>query len=59
MKVLIVYDNGINASQELEYFSEYNRINAKGIKEEARQTLINKLGRIAKSYTVKAIYRND
>lgn len=59
MKVLIVYDNGINASQEIEYFSKYNRINARGIREEAKQTLINKLGWKARNYTIQAIYRND
>lgn len=52
MKVRIYYDNGIDYG-ELEYFSRYNRINAKGIKGEAKQELVNRLGyQVASNYKI-------
>lgn len=40
MKVTVIYDNLQTQSSEFTYFSEFNRINAKGIKEEAKSKLI-------------------
>lgn len=59
MKVLICFDNGDSYYNEVEYFSKYSRINAKGIKEEAQQTLIDKYGQHAKNYEITALYRQD
>ena len=59
MKVLINYDNGVSYFGELEYFSKYNRINARGIKEEARRVLLNKLGNSARYYKILDLLRID
>lgn len=56
MKVSVYYDNGVNFG-EFEYFSKYNRINANGIKEEARNKMINKFGTHAKNYEIISISR--
>lgn len=58
MEVLIVFDNLQGELKELTYYSEFNRINAKGIKEEAKQKLLNTYGYNAKNYEIKKLYRN-
>lgn len=42
MQVTIMYDNLQSGLQELTYFSKYNRINARGLYDEARNVLIRK-----------------
>lgn len=43
MKVCVVWDNGHDFG-EFEYFSNYSRINAKGIKEEAYDEMSKRYG---------------
>ena len=58
MKVLIM--GFINDDKiELEYYSKYNRINAKGIKEEAEHELFKHFGTISKYVEIIGIYRQD
>lgn len=59
MKVLIVFDNLQGTSQEMTYFSKFGRINAKGIKEEAKNELIKRFGKHAKDYEIINLYRED
>lgn len=56
MKVLVSYDNGTSYG-EFEYFSKYNRINAMGIKEEAKQKMVDKFGSHAKYYEIISMSR--
>lgn len=56
MKIRIYYDTKHDFG-ELEYFSKYNRINAKGIKEEAKNELIKHYGKSATNYEVKDLTR--
>lgn len=58
MKVIILYDNFQSEKKEYSYYSKYNRINAKGIKEEAKQKLIQTFGNRAKNYEIIEIYRD-
>ena len=58
MRVLI--EGFINDDRiELEYYSKYNRINAKGIKEEAAHELFKNFGTISKYVEITGIYRQD
>ena len=43
MKVLVLWDDGHDRG-EFEYFSKYNRINAKSIKEEAYYEMAKRYG---------------
>lgn len=59
MKVTIIFQNLEGERQELYYFSNYDRINAKGIKEEAKRVLVNKLGNHARNYEIINLYREE
>ncbi len=56
MKVKVYYDNGTSYG-EFEYYSEYDRINAKGIKEEAENKMVNRYGKHARYYEIVKISR--
>lgn len=56
MKVLVVWDDGHDFG-EFEYFSNYSRINAKGIKEEAKLQMIQRYGYNTRNREIKNIYR--
>lgn len=56
MQVRVFYDNGHDYG-EFEYFSKYDRINAKGIKEEIESVMIRKFGKIAYYYNIIQFYR--
>lgn len=56
MKVRVFYDNG-NDYGEFEYFSQYNRINAKGIKEEMQREMYLKYGSSVKYKKITGFYR--
>lgn len=56
MKVCVVWDNGHDTG-EFEYFSNYSRINAKGIKEEAKSQMIQRYGYNTRNREIKNIYR--
>ena len=56
MKVRVCYDNGHDYG-EFEYFSKYNRINAKGIKEEVKSAMRQRYGKRAYNYIVTDFYR--
>lgn len=43
MKVRVFYDNG-HDNGEFEYFSKFNRINARGIKEEIHHEMLQRYG---------------
>lgn len=58
MRVRVIYDTGHDYG-EFEYFSKYNRINAKGIKEEIKSQMIRKYGRSGSYYTISQFYRVD
>lgn len=58
MRVRVIYDTGHDYG-EFEYFSKYNRINAKGIKEEIKSQMIRKYGRNAYNYDISQFYRVD
>ena len=58
MKVLICYDTGHDYGS-FTYFSQYDRINAKGVKEEAQKELIKRKGSGARDYKITGIYRED
>ena len=58
MQVTIMYDNLQSGLQELKYFSKYNRINARGLHDEARNVLINNFGQKAKNYEIIDIFRD-
>lgn len=51
MKVRVYYDDGHDYG-EFEYFSKFNRINARGIKEEIHHELLQRYG-ISKSKYIK------
>lgn len=53
MRVRVCYDNG-NDYCDFEYFSNYNRINAKGIKEEIKKEMLK---RYKKIYKIDCFYR--
>lgn len=53
MRVRVCYDDGINYC-DFEYFSNYNRINAKGIKEEIKREMLKRYKRI---YKIDCFYR--
>ena len=57
MEVTIMYDNLQSGLQELKYFSKYERINARGLHEEARNVLIKNYGQKAKNYEILDIFR--
>lgn len=59
MLVIIVYDNLQGELKETKYYSKYKRINAKGIKEEAKQELIKNFGNYAKNYKISSLYREN
>lgn len=59
MKVTVVYDNFQTGSREFTYFSTFDRINAKGIKEEAKNKLISKFGSHARNYEILNLYREE
>ncbi len=56
MEVRVFYDDGHDTG-EFEYFSKYNRINAKGIKDEMRSVMVRKYGRRAYHYTITQFYK--
>lgn len=58
MQVTIVYDNFQSELKEMKYFSKYNRINAKGITDEARQILVNTFGSHARNYEIVDLFRD-
>ena len=58
MRVTIMYDNLLSGLEELTYFSKYNRINARGLYEEARNVLIRNFGQKAKNYEILDIFRD-
>lgn len=47
MLIRVFYDNG-NDVCEFEYFSKFDRVNAKGIKDEIKNTMYRKYGKSAK-----------
>lgn len=59
MKVLIEYDDNVSRIQEITYESKYKRINAKGIKDEARYYLISHFGYHAKNYNIIKLFKED
>lgn len=59
MKVRILYDNLQTEIREEYYYSKYSRINAKGIKEEAKNKLIERFGKHAKNYDIIKLYREE
>ena len=56
MKVRVFYDNGHDYG-EFEYFSKYNRINAKGIKDEMKSEMRQRYGKSAYNYNITDFYR--
>jgi len=58
MEVRVYYDNGCDYC-EFEYFSKYNRINAKGIKEEIKKELYQRYGSSARYYEIIDFIRID
>ena len=56
MRVRVVDDNGCDYG-EFEYFSKYDRINAKGIKEEVKSVMRQRYGKRAYHYIVTDFYR--
>lgn len=58
MKVTIMYDNLQTGVRELQYFSKYNRINARGLYDEAKEILIKTYGQHAKSYKILDLFRD-
>lgn len=56
MKVRVYYDDRIDFGEK-EYHSNYFRINAKGIKEEAKQELIKHFGYKASNYKIIDLIR--
>ena len=58
MKVRIYYYHGDDWG-EIEYFSKFNRINARGIKEEVKNELYLKLGKGARYCEITNITRAD
>lgn len=57
MDVTILYDNFQTGLREFTYPSKYKRINAKGIKEEAKNILVENLGRRARHYEIVKLIR--
>lgn len=58
MQIRVILDNGHDYS-EFEYYSDFNRINAKGIKDEIRKKIREKFGKSALRYTITDFYRID
>ena len=58
MKVTIMYDNFYGEVKELQYFSKYNRINARGLYDEAKEILIKTYGQHAKNYKILDLFRD-
>ena len=59
MKVLVNYDDGHDYGS-FEYFSQFNRINAKGIKDEIRDQIVRRYGYSRSRYIeVTGWYRID
>ena len=58
MLVTIVYDNFQSGLRELNYFSNYKRINAKGLYDEAKQELIKSFGEHARNYKIINLFRD-
>ena len=58
MLVIVIWDNGYNEGS-FEYYSQYDRINAKGIKEEARHEMCKKYRNMSKTMKIVDIYRQD
>lgn len=56
MRVRVIYDDGHDYG-EFEYFSKYDRINAKGIKDEIKNTMRKKYGKSAYNYKIEQFYR--
>lgn len=56
MRVRVIYDNGCDYG-EFEYFSKYDRINAKGIKEEVKSAMRKRYGKQAYHYIITDFYR--
>lgn len=56
MKVRVIYDTGCGYGK-FEYYSKYNRINAKGIKDEIKYVMGQKYGMRAYHYTISQFYR--
>ena len=59
MKVLVIYDNRNGNQGEFEYISKFDRINAKGIRAEARKEMFKKYGNEARHMSVEYLYRQD
>ena len=58
MLVMVIWDNGCNEGS-FEYYSQYDRINAKGIKEEARHEMWKKYRNMSKTMEIVDIYKED
>lgn len=56
MLVRVCYDDGHDFGS-FEYFSEYSRINARGIKDEIEHELYKRFGRRAKYVEITQFYR--
>lgn len=56
MRVRVIYDNGCDYG-EFEYFSKYDRINAKGIKDEIKSVMRREYGKQAYHYIITDFYR--
>ncbi len=56
MRLRVIYDNGCDYG-EFEYFSKYNRINAKDIKEEIKNEMQKKYGKSSYHYKIVQFYR--
>ena len=55
---MVIWDNGCNEGS-FEYYSQYDRINAKGIKEEARHEMWKKYRNMSKTMEIVDIYKED
>ncbi len=56
MRVRVFYDSGHDFGQ-FEYFSKYNRINAKGIKSEIKSEMRKKYGKSSYHYKIVQFHR--
>ena len=59
MKVLVIYINRSGDQGDFEYISKFDRINAKGIRDEARKEMFKKYGNEARHMYVEYLYRQD
>lgn len=58
MLVRVFYENGEDV-RKFEYYSKYERINAKGIEEEIKSRMARVFGKKASYYVIKSYERVD